>query len=98
MIPIPPLDGSKVLFALFPISNGKMIALEQYGFIFLLIFIMVFSGPLGYFLNFKVKYLPAPRKLTGDNAAMIGLAAYYHIQKKNIDSWHNIKVDSNMEL
>ena len=49
-------------------------------------------------LNFKVKYLPAPRKLTGDNAAMIGLAAYYHIQKKNIDSWHNIKVDSNMEL
>jgi Zn-dependent protease len=51
LIPFPPLDGSKLLFALFPISSGKMIAMEQYGFIFLLLFIMVFSGPLGYFLN-----------------------------------------------
>ena len=49
-------------------------------------------------LKFKVKYLPAPRNLTGDNAAMIGLAAYYHIQKDNIDSWDKIKVDSNLEL
>jgi Zn-dependent protease len=54
LIPFPPLDGSKLLFALFPISTGKMIALEQYGFIFLLIFIMIFSGPLGIFLNFML--------------------------------------------
>lgn len=51
LIPFPPLDGSKLLFALFPISNGKMIAMEQYGFIFLLLFIMFFSTPLGIFLN-----------------------------------------------
>jgi len=49
-------------------------------------------------LSFSVKYLPAPRNLTGDNAAMIGLAAYYHIQKNKIDCWDKIKVDSNMEL
>jgi Zn-dependent protease len=51
LIPFPPLDGSKLLFAVFPISTGKMIALEQYGFVFLLLFIMFFQAPLGIFLN-----------------------------------------------
>lgn len=42
-------------------------------------------------------YLP-PKDMTGDNAAMIGLAAYYHILNGDISTWDKIKVDSNMEL
>jgi Zn-dependent protease len=51
LIPFPPLDGSKLLFAIFPLRTEIMIMLEQYGFILLLLFIMIFSGPLGAFLN-----------------------------------------------
>ena len=51
LIPIPPLDGSKLLFAVFPMKIETMAALEQFGFFFLLIFIVLFSGPLGIFLN-----------------------------------------------
>ncbi len=42
LVPIPPLDGSKVLFAFIPKSEGShrfMSFLERYGFLFLLIFI-----------------------------------------------------------
>ena len=40
MVPIPPLDGSKILFALLPKSAEKyMAALEQYGMFILLFFI-----------------------------------------------------------
>lgn len=43
LIPIPPLDGSKILFAFFPNSFSPFItALERYGFVILLVFI--FSG------------------------------------------------------
>lgn len=52
LIPIPPLDGSKLLFAFTPISEQRKLALEQFGFIFLLIFIFFFSAPLGYALSF----------------------------------------------
>lgn len=52
LIPIPPLDGSKLLFSIFPIKTETMIMLEQFGFILLLFFIILFSGPLGAFLNF----------------------------------------------
>lgn len=52
LIPIPPLDGSKLLFSIFPVKTETMIILEQFGFIFLLFFIILFSGPLGAFLNF----------------------------------------------
>lgn len=51
LIPFPPLDGSKLLFAIFSIKAETMAMLEQFGFIFLLIFIWIFSGPLGVFLN-----------------------------------------------
>ncbi len=45
MMPIPPLDGSKVLFALFPQSADKFRgALERYGIFFLLVFIFFLSG------------------------------------------------------
>lgn len=47
MVPIPPLDGSKVLFNLFPSFGLKYRAvLEQFGFILLLLFIFMFSGVL----------------------------------------------------
>lgn len=40
LVPIPPLDGSKILFVLLPRgAQGIKIALEQYGFIILLFFI-----------------------------------------------------------
>lgn len=42
LVPIPPLDGSKVLFAFLPNSRGSYLvqrSLEQYGFILLLLFI-----------------------------------------------------------
>ena len=49
-------------------------------------------------LEFKICFIPAPKIYCGDNAAMIGLAAYYHIKKNNLSSWDKIKVDSNFEL
>ena len=51
LVPIPPLDGSKLLFAIFTFRTEVMILMEQYGFAFLILFIFVFSGPMGYFLN-----------------------------------------------
>jgi len=43
MIPIPPLDGSHVLFALLPPSqNDFKIFLQKYGFVLLLILIFLF--------------------------------------------------------
>ncbi len=47
LVPIPPLDGSKVLFALFPDSLERYKdMLQRYGFIFLIIFIFFFSPVL----------------------------------------------------
>lgn len=40
LLPIPPLDGSKILFAILPASYYKIaLTLERYGFLFLLLFI-----------------------------------------------------------
>ncbi len=44
------------------------------------------------------KLILPPVELCGDNAAMIGLAAYYHIIRGDISSWDKIKVDSNLKL
>ena len=46
----------------------------------------------------EITFLTPERKMTGDNAAMIGIAAYYHIQNNEISEWDEIKVDSNWEL
>jgi Zn-dependent protease len=51
LIPIPPLDGSKLLFALTNVRVETMAIMEQFGFIILILFIILFSGPLGVFLN-----------------------------------------------
>lgn len=54
LVPVPPLDGSKILFALFPYKwHNLQRAIEQYS-IFLIIFILFFAGdflsPLAGFL------------------------------------------------
>jgi Zn-dependent protease len=51
LIPIPPLDGSKLLFSIFSLRVETMAILEQFGFIILLVAIILFAGPLGAFLN-----------------------------------------------
>lgn len=40
LIPVPPLDGSKILFSIMPDQYGKVrFALERFGFIFILFFV-----------------------------------------------------------
>ncbi len=55
MVPIPPLDGSKLLFALLPPEYAHIQhSMEKHGFIFLLLFIMVgfkFISPIMAMLN-----------------------------------------------
>ncbi|MEK9182668.1 MAG: site-2 protease family protein [Patescibacteria group bacterium] len=53
LVPIPPLDGSKVLFSLLPYSFDPIIRLfEQYSLILLLIFIVFFPNYLYPILSF----------------------------------------------
>ncbi|MDQ1284120.1 MAG: Site-2 protease family protein [Patescibacteria group bacterium] len=51
LIPIPPLDGSKLLFSVLPIKVETQAMLEQFGFVLLLVLILFFSGPLRLFLG-----------------------------------------------
>ena len=51
LIPIPPLDGSKLLFALLRLRTETVMMLEQFGFMILLFFVFVFSSVLGFFLQ-----------------------------------------------
>lgn len=44
LFPIPPLDGSKVLFAFVPISNEMKMQLERNGMLFVILFIFLFSA------------------------------------------------------
>lgn len=58
LVPIPPLDGSKVLFALLPYRWRSIEAfLEQYGFMLLLLFIFFFSHWLTPFIFFAFRLL-----------------------------------------
>lgn len=53
MIPIPPLDGSKVLFALLPYNwHHVQTSLERYGIFLLLIFIFFFWGIVSPIITF----------------------------------------------
>jgi len=52
LLPIPPLDGSKLLFTFLPISEHTKQLLEQYGFVFLLLFLYLFSGVFGVIVSF----------------------------------------------
>ncbi len=51
LIPVPPLDGSKILFSILDVKTETTIMLEQFGFFLLLIVILFFSTPLSIFLN-----------------------------------------------
>lgn len=43
LVPIPPLDGSKILFSVLPDSLGRFrYSLERYGFVLVLIFVLLF--------------------------------------------------------
>lgn len=57
MIPVPPLDGSRVLYALAPefVRTG-MRFIEQYGLIFVFILVLLFSAAIG---NFMVTIIDA---------------------------------------
>lgn len=51
LIPIPPLDGSKLLYALFPINTRAQMMLEQFG-LFILLFVLLFlHGPISLFIG-----------------------------------------------
>jgi Zn-dependent protease len=52
LIPIPPLDGSHILFSLLPRGfDGFKIFMWQYGFIILMVMIYVFPGWLNWIFN-----------------------------------------------
>jgi len=52
LVPIPPLDGSKLLFAILPIREETKLYLEQYGLIFIIPIIFLFSGPIFALIRF----------------------------------------------
>ncbi len=56
LLPIPPLDGSKLLFTFLPISEHTKQLLEQYGFVFLLLFIYLFSGVFGLIVQYVMGF------------------------------------------
>ncbi len=46
LVPIPPLDGSKLLFAVLPIKEETKLQFEQYGLIFIIPIIILLSGQI----------------------------------------------------
>lgn len=54
LIPIPPLDGSKILYSVFPIDTKVKIFLEQYGFFILLFIIFFFGNEVQKFLSWGI--------------------------------------------
>lgn len=58
LIPVPPLDGSHILFSLLPESlNSFKVFLWQYGFIILLLLIFIIPGGLDWIFNFADRVL-----------------------------------------
>ena len=51
LIPIPPLDGSKLLYSLFELREETVRFLEQWGFFILIFIIFFFSAPVSIVLN-----------------------------------------------
>ncbi len=51
LLPIPPLDGSKILYALVPLSRETQMALERYGFFILVAVVFLFPQPLNFLLQ-----------------------------------------------
>ena len=55
LLPIPPLDGSKLLLLKIPLES--YVILESYGFIFVLLFIYLFSEPFFHIINKILNFL-----------------------------------------
>lgn len=56
LIPIPPLDGSKILFAVYPVSERTQVILERYGFFLLLFIILLVPGPVSSFISAFLRF------------------------------------------
>lgn len=57
LLPIPPLDGSKVLMVLLPDElKGLYLKMEQMGIWIIMIILMVFSGPLNQYLQNGIRW------------------------------------------
>ncbi|MEA1925671.1 MAG: site-2 protease family protein [Patescibacteria group bacterium] len=56
LLPIPPLDGSKLLFAVLPVSEHTKMVLDQYGFVILLAFLFLFLDVLRAIIFFVLQY------------------------------------------
>jgi len=54
LIPIPPLDGSKILYSILDLKIETVAMLEQFGFIALLAIVLLFGGFLGMFISFFI--------------------------------------------
>lgn len=60
LIPIPPLDGSKIVLSLLPYKLAKEYQkIERYGFFLLLLLVFVFPAPLFLLINFFVRLFSA---------------------------------------
>jgi Zn-dependent protease len=58
LIPIPPLDGSHILFSLLPDSfNNLKYFLQQYGFILLMVVVFIIPGGLNWIFNIASFFL-----------------------------------------
>lgn len=60
MVPIPPLDGSKLLYPILSLKPETIIFLEQFGFVFLILIIFsplgaIIQWPLGFLLDFFLR-------------------------------------------
>lgn len=51
LLPIPPLDGSKVMYAAFSFRQETILFLERYGFFFLILVLFLFPAPVSIVLN-----------------------------------------------
>lgn len=56
LLPIPPLDGSKLLYVLLPMSIRVQAFLEQFGFVLLLFVIIFFSTPISAFITSMLSF------------------------------------------
>jgi Zn-dependent protease len=51
LLPIPPLDGSKILYSLFGIKEQTMLFLEQYGLFIMIFVVLFFQKPISIFIG-----------------------------------------------
>jgi len=57
LLPIPPLDGSHILFAFFQLDSKTRFFLSQYGIFILIFFIFFFGRYIFAFVDFLTQYL-----------------------------------------